>query len=97
VELIDPRTVKPLDRGMILASVSKTGRLVIADAGWLTCGLSAEIAAIVSERAFDFLKAPIRRVTIPDCPAPASAVLEEVYYPRKENIVAAIRQTMERR
>ncbi len=94
VELIDPRTVKPLDMGMILTSVAKTGRLVIADAGWLTCGLAAEIAAVASEKAFSFLKAPIRRVTIPDCPAPASAVLEEAYYPRKEDIMAAVRQLM---
>jgi pyruvate dehydrogenase E1 component beta subunit len=92
VELIDPRTVKPLDIGMILTSVAKTGRLVIADVGWLTCGLAAEIATLVSERAFESLRAPIRRVAIPDCPAPASAVLEEVYYPRKNDIMAAVRQ-----
>lgn len=96
VELIDLRTVKPLDRDLILESVKRTGRLVIADGGWKTCGLAAEIAALVSEAAFEFLKAPIRRVTLPDCPAPASAVLEREYYPTAENIGLAVRQVLKK-
>jgi acetoin:2,6-dichlorophenolindophenol oxidoreductase subunit beta len=96
VELIDLRTVKPLDRDLILDSVRKTGRLVVADGGWKTCGLAAEIAALVSESAFEFLKAPIRRVTLPDCPAPASAVLEREYYPTAEHIRMAVRWVLKK-
>jgi pyruvate dehydrogenase E1 component beta subunit len=91
-EVIDLRTVKPLDRALILDSIRKTGRLVIADVGWQSFGVSAEISALVSEAAFDALKAPIVRVALPDCPAPASMVLENVYYPSADNIVQAIRR-----
>jgi acetoin:2,6-dichlorophenolindophenol oxidoreductase subunit beta len=91
VELLDPRTVKPLDIDLILRSVEKTGRLVIADVGWCSWGWAAEVAALVSERAFHNLKAPIRRVALPDCPAPASAVLEKAYYRTSQDIVEAVR------
>jgi pyruvate/2-oxoglutarate/acetoin dehydrogenase E1 component len=94
VELIDLRTVKPLDQNLILESVKKTGRLVIADGGWRTCGLAAEIGALVAEKAFEFLKAPIRRVTLPDCPAPASSSLEKVYYPSAETLCAVLRKIL---
>jgi acetoin:2,6-dichlorophenolindophenol oxidoreductase subunit beta len=92
VEVIDLRTVKPLDRELILESVRKTGRLVVADVGWQSFGVSAEIVAMVSEMAFDALKAPIARVALPDCPAPASIVLEDVYYPTANDIVQAVRR-----
>ena len=91
VELIDPRTVKPLDIALIVKSVMKTGRLVIADVGWLTCGVASEIAALVSEQAFHHLKAPVRRITLPDCPAPASISLEKVYYKSSRDIVTTVR------
>jgi acetoin:2,6-dichlorophenolindophenol oxidoreductase subunit beta len=91
VEIIDLRSVKPMDLDMILDSVRKTGRLVIADPGWKSFGVSAEIAALVSEKAFDALKAPILRVALPDCPAPASNVLEKAYYPTADNIAQAVR------
>jgi acetoin:2,6-dichlorophenolindophenol oxidoreductase subunit beta len=91
VEVIDLRTVKPLDREMILSSIRKTGRIVIADAGWKSFGLSAEIAALVAEYAFDALKAPIQRIALPDCPAPASRSLEEAYYPTADAIAASLR------
>jgi len=94
VELIDLRTAKPLDRDIILKSVKKTGRLVVADVGWQTCGLAAEIVALVMEHAFPYLRALAKRVTLPDCPAPASSVLEKVYYPDAVNILAAVRQVM---
>ena len=90
VELIDLRTVKPIDQDIILESVKKTGRLVIVDGGWKTCGLAAEISAMVSENGFKYLKAPVRRVTLPDCPAPASPVLEQLYYPTAKDIVQAV-------
>jgi pyruvate dehydrogenase E1 component beta subunit len=92
VELIDLRTVKPLDQELIFDSVKKTGKLVIADGGWKTCGLAAEITALVCETIFDYLKAPIRRVTLQDCPAPASATLEQAYYPTAETIAQAVRE-----
>ena len=92
VEVIDLRTVKPLDQEMILNSVRKTGRVVVADVGWKAFGVSAEIAALVVENAFDALKAPVLRVALPDCPAPASRNLEEAYYPTVEDIVQAVRK-----
>jgi pyruvate dehydrogenase E1 component beta subunit len=95
VELIDPRTIKPLDIELILQSVRKTGRLVIADVGWLTCGVAAEIAALVAEHAFHHLKAPVRRVALPDCPAPASISLEEAFYRKSRDIIAAVKSVFE--
>lgn len=96
VEVIDLRTVKPIDQELVFGSVRKTGRLVIADAGWKTCGLAAEIAALVCENIFEYLKAPIKRVTLPDCPAPASANLEKAYYPTAETIAQAVRGMIRR-
>jgi len=93
-EVIDLRSAKPIDEALILRSVKKTGRLVIADGGWKTCGWAAEIAALASESAWKSLKAPIRRITLPDCPAPASAVLEKVYYRSSADIVKAVRQVL---
>lgn len=94
IEIIDPRSLKPLDEGLILKSVGKTGRLVIADAAWKTCGVGAELAALVAEKGFSHLKSPILRVCLPDAPAPASAALEKVYYPRAGDIAAAVRQLL---
>jgi len=91
VELIDLRTVKPLDEDILLKSIKKTGKMVIADGGWKNCGISADVSALVSEKAFQYLKAPIRRVTLPDSPAPASRMLEKKYYPDAKNITATAR------
>ena len=91
-ELLDLRTVKPLDQELVLSSVRKTGRLVVADVGWKTCSVAAEVSALVAENAFEYLKAPIRRVTLPDCPAPASAVLENVFYRDSRDVVSAVKQ-----
>jgi pyruvate/2-oxoglutarate/acetoin dehydrogenase E1 component len=95
VEAIDLRTVKPIDWPLVGESVKKTGRLVIADGGWRTCGLAAEIAALVSETGLEYLKAPIKRVTLPDIPAPASSTLEKAYYPTAETICQAIREVLD--
>lgn len=97
VEVIDLRTVKPLDRNLILDSVRKTGRLVVADVGWQSFGVSAEIAALVAEKALEALKTPIARVALPDCPAPASRSLEEAYYPGVNDIVEAVGNLTERK
>jgi len=91
IEVVDLRTVKPLDENLILASVQKTGRLVVADGGWRTCGLATEVSALVSEKAFGDLKAPVVRITLPDCPAPASAVLENAYYRTSADIIRAVK------
>jgi len=93
-EVIDLRSVKPLDEALLVGSVSKTGRLVIADGGWKTCGMAAEISARVSEKVFEHLKAPILRITLPDAPAPASRVLESVYYPNSKEILNAVKNVM---
>ncbi len=87
-EVIDPRTLKPLDEEIVLNSVKKTGRLIIADTSWKTGGAGAEIAALVAEKGFEYLKSPIRRVASPDIPTPASYVLEAKFYPGKADIVS---------
>ena len=95
-EVVDLRSLKPLDENLVFNSVKKTGRLVIADGGWKTCGISAEISARVAESSFfKQLKAPIMRVSLPDTPAPASSALEKVYYKKSEDIVLAVRKLME--
>ncbi|HQE92296.1 MAG TPA: pyruvate dehydrogenase complex E1 component subunit beta [Anaerolineae bacterium] len=96
IEVIDVRTLKPLDDALIFQSVAKTGRLVVADAAWLTCGFAAEVAARVASEVFESLKAPILRVALPDTPAPMSASLEKVYYPTAKNIVAAVQNLLNR-
>lgn len=95
VEIIDLRSLKPLDESLLFESVKKTGRLVIADGGWKTCGVGAEISARVAESViFKWLKAPIMRVSLPDTPAPASSALEKIYYPKAKNIVQAIKKVL---
>jgi len=94
VELIDPRTLRPLDEALILESDSKTGRLVIADTGWKTGGGTAELSAVVAEKAFGFLKAPIERVASPDVPTPAGHTLEEAFYIGKTDIKDAVFKTI---
>jgi pyruvate/2-oxoglutarate/acetoin dehydrogenase E1 component len=89
-EVIDPRTLAPLDSETILRSVRKTGRLVIVHENTLTAGPGAEIAALVVEGAFDALLGPIRRVTAPDAPAPASRALDTYYVPDEAAIVAGV-------
>lgn len=94
VELIDLRTIKPFDKDLILKSVKKTGRLAIADGGWRSFGIAAEIAAVVFEEGFEFIQAPVVRITLPDAPAPASRSLEKAYYPTSADIVNAIRKVV---
>jgi pyruvate dehydrogenase E1 component beta subunit len=96
-ELVDPRTVVPLDRQTILESVAKTGRLVVVDETHRSCGIASEIAAIVSEEILDALKVPIIRVTVPDVPVPFSPVLENELDTTPERIAAAVRTQMTRK
>ena len=85
-EVIDIRTLKPLDTALILESVRKTGHLLVADTGWKTGGFSAEIVAQLAEEGFSDLKSPPRRVGLPDCPAPTTRALANHYYPRAVHI-----------
>ena len=89
-EVIDPRTLVPLDKALILASVRKTGRLVIVEEDNQTGGWAADIAAIVADEAFVWLDAPIKRVSAPDVPPPFAPVLEREYVPSEEKVVAAV-------
>lgn len=86
-EVLDLRTIKPLDKGLMFESVKKTGKVIVVDGGWRTCGFAAEISALLAENVFKYLKGPILRITLPDLPAPASHVLEDVYYPGSKDIV----------
>jgi pyruvate/2-oxoglutarate/acetoin dehydrogenase E1 component len=96
MEIIDLRSIKPLDESLIFESIRKTGRLIIADGGWKTGGIAAEIAALISEKMFRYLKGPIVRVALPDVPAPASSALEKVYYPKAESIIQAARASLQK-
>ena len=96
-EVIDPRTMVPLDSEAILNSVARTGRLVIVDPAHTTCGAAAEISAIVAEKAFDCLKAPIMRVTTPDTQIPFSPAIEKQLYPDAAKTIAAVKKAMEAR
>jgi 2-oxoisovalerate dehydrogenase E1 component len=94
VEVIDPRTVAPLDIDTILESVRKTGRLLIVDETFAPCGIGAEVAAQVIDRAFDDLDAPIRRLNGAHTPIPYSPTLETAVVPQPETIAQAIRDLM---
>lgn len=92
VELVDPRTLKPLDMETIFASIGKTGRLLLVENAHRVANVSAEIAARVAEEAFDALKRPILRLSAPDRHVPFSPVLEAELFPTKEKVMAAIRR-----
>lgn len=96
VEVIDPRTLRPLDEATILASVRKTNRLVIAHEGWKRFGFGAELAATVMERAFDWLDAPVERVGMRDVPMPYNDTLERAVIPSQADIANACRKVMYR-
>ena len=94
-EILDLRTLVPLDRAAVLASVAKTGRLLVADEDYLSYGLSGEIAALVAENLDTLrLKAPVRRLAVPDVPIPFSRPLEQFAIPQVDNIVASVRGLM---
>ncbi len=92
VEVIDPRTLVPLDKKTLIDSVKKTGRLVLVTEETRTLATTAEIAAIVQEEAFDWLDAPIKRVNAPDTPVPFAPTLENFFIPDSKRIAQAIRE-----
>ncbi len=96
IEILDLRTLVPLDEGCVLDSVRKTGRLVVLHDATRFCGFGAEIAAMVAEKAFDVLKAPIIRVAAPDIPVPVSPPQEQYYKPDPNQVVSAVRTIMAR-
>jgi len=86
-DVIDPRTVVPLDKETILSSVKKTGRLLVVEEGCRTSGIGAEISAMVAEEGIEFLDAPIKRIGVPDTPIPFSPPLENYVIPDTDKIV----------
>ncbi len=93
-EVIDLRTIKPIDEDIIIESLTKTGRLIITDTGWKTGGVAAEIAAIVAEKAVHLLKKPVVRVCCPDIPTPAGDLQEKAFYPDSETICDKVAELM---
>ena len=91
VEVIDLRSLKPLDRETVLASASKTGKIAIVHEAYRTCGMGGELAALISEEAFEWLDAPLVRITAPDTPVPYSPPLEDAFRPNAAKIVEALR------
>jgi pyruvate/2-oxoglutarate/acetoin dehydrogenase E1 component len=96
-EVVDVRTIRPLDAETILASVARTGRLVVADGDWKPCGVASEVVALAAEHVLDALKAPPVRVSWPDSPVPSSQAIEEQFYPGARNIHAAVLKVCEAR
>jgi 2-oxoisovalerate dehydrogenase E1 component beta subunit len=94
IEVLDLRTLCPLDGEAILASVRKTGKVLVAHEATRSCGVGAEVAALVSEEAFEDLDAPVRRLTAPDVPIPFSPPLEQAVLPQVEDIKEACRELL---
>ncbi|GAB3297222.1 alpha-ketoacid dehydrogenase subunit beta [Parasphingorhabdus pacifica] len=94
-EVVDLRSLRPLDRESVVASVRKTGCAVIAEDDWLTYGIGAEIAASISDGAFDYLDAPVRRVAAAEVPLPYAKPLEKAALPSAESLTAAVHQTLD--
>lgn len=91
-EIINLRSIKPLDEDLVYSSVKKTGRLIIADTGWRNCGIASEISSRVTENIFGYLKSPILKITLPDIPMPTSVALEKAIYPDHEDIVCGAKR-----
>ncbi len=95
-EVIDLRTIRPLDTATVVRSVKKTNRLVSVEEGWPRFGMGAEMAAVMMEEAFDWLDAPVARVTGKDVPMPYAANLERLAVPQVDDIVAAVKNVLYR-
>ena len=94
IEIIDARTIVPLDKDTLFESVEKTGRLITVEEGRIRGGLGAEIAALACGDYFSLLKAPVQRVAAPMVPIPGSPVLESLYLPNKDSIARAVKRTL---
>jgi len=93
IEVVDPRTLVPLDEEAILRSVKKTGRALVLHEAHRTCGVGAEIASLIQERAFRWLKGPVRRLGARQCPLPFNLALENAVIPQENDVVAAVQET----
>jgi pyruvate dehydrogenase E1 component beta subunit len=93
-EVIDLRTIRPLDKATVLASLAKTNHLIVAEEGWPTCSVGSEILAICMEEGFDDLDAPVLRITNEDVPMPYAANLEKAMLVNADKIVAGVRRTL---
>ncbi|MEN3930828.1 pyruvate dehydrogenase complex E1 component subunit beta [Microvirga sp. W0021] len=91
VEVIDLRTIRPMDKDTVIASVIKTGRCVVVEEGWPQSGVSSEVATIIMENAFDYLDAPVARITGKDVPMPYAANLEKLALPSVDDVVQAVK------
>lgn len=94
VEVVDPRSLIPLDEDTLLKSVAKTQRVLVVDEGHLRCGAAAEIAAVIADKGFDFLDAPVKRLTAPDVPVPFSPPLEKFVLPDDKKIAAGVKELL---
>ncbi len=94
IEVVDLRSLRPLDRETIIASVKKTHAAVVLEDDWLTYGIGAEVAASISDGAFDYLDAPVRRVAMAEVPMPYAKPLETAALPSRDDVITAIRQTL---
>ncbi|GER66569.1 pyruvate dehydrogenase subunit beta [Weizmannia acidilactici] len=94
VEVVDPRSLSPLDENVILQSVAKTNRLIVVDEANPRCNVATDIAALVADKGFDDLDAPIKRITAPHTPVPFSPVLEDLYLPSPQKIVQAVSEIL---
>lgn len=92
VEIVDLRSIKPMDTDMIVNSVKKTNRALCLQETWLTCSVAAEVAAVIADKAFDYLDAPVKRLGSLDCPAPFAPDLEKFVLPSVDKIVKAVRE-----
>ena len=92
VEIVDLRSIKPMDTETIINSVKKTNRVLCLQETWLTCGVAAEVAAVIADKAFDYLDAPVKRFGSPDCPAPFSPQLESFVLPTVDKVVKAVKE-----
>lgn len=94
MEIVDPRTIHPLDDQLIIRSVNKTGHCIVADYDWLNCGFSAEVAARVSEKCFGKLKSPVTRIGFAPTPCPTTRPLENLFYPNAVDIIRAVEEKL---
>ena len=95
IEIIDPRTIYPLDTEAVVSSVQRTGHCIIADYDWVFCGFSAEVAAVVSEQCFSSLKSPVSRIGFAHTPCPTTRSLEQAFYPNSIDIIRLIEKKLD--
>ncbi|MEW5911531.1 MAG: transketolase C-terminal domain-containing protein [Thermodesulfobacteriota bacterium] len=95
LEIVDPRTLSPLDEELIISSVQKTGRCLVADNDWVFCGFGAEVAAMVSENCFKALKGPVRRIGFANTPCPTARHLENAFFPNAATIVRKVEEMLD--